>query len=206
MNYFFDFDGTVADTLPDIKRGYIEVMRSMNLPMDEFERKFRIGPPLSEMVREVLPGASEEICRQMASEFRRIYDQSNFPETFAYPGIPETLERLKKQGDRLFIATNKRALPTGLLLKKMKLEHYFEALYCCDTVEKLVKKGDILLLAVEQNKLNIAECVMIGDTATDITAGHYAGMAAFAAAWGYGTREDLLAAKPERLLESPEEI
>lgn len=205
-NYFFDFDGTIADTLPDIRQGYIDVMRAMRLPMDEFERKFRVGPPLAAMVREVLPDADGELCAKMASAFRDRYDRSGFPRTFAYPGVPEMLRRLKGQGKKLFIATNKRAVPTGLLLKKLGMEDVFDGVFCCDSISRLVKKGEMLLLAMERHGLDAGTCVMVGDTAPDIEAGHFAKMSSCAVLWGYGSEAELAAAAPERMLRTPDEL
>ncbi len=205
-DYFFDFDGTIADSQPDIRKAYLETFRHFNLPMGDFDRRFRVGPPLSAMIRTVMPSADDELCEKAAALFREIYDSSGFPLTLPYPGIKELLLRLKNGGKNLYILTNKRSIPTNLCLEKFGFSDFFDEIICCDSCPGLRNKGELLEYTVRENSLTAEDTVMIGDMASDIEAGHFAGVRTAGVCWGYGNEAELIEAAPDMLIHSPEEL
>ena len=52
-NWFFDLDGTLADTDPDIRASWKAAMADIGLVCPNFDRDFVAGPTLEEMAAKV---------------------------------------------------------------------------------------------------------------------------------------------------------
>ncbi len=202
---WFDLDGTVLDTVADIKSAYRDMFAEFGENVDL--AALRIGPPLRQCILEVIPACPDHQISRMIESFCRIYDASGFPATDFYPGMPEVLKELRAQGKLLFIATNKRAKPALMLLEQFGILSLFAGVYTPETFpgEKL-PKGEFLKKALEHHKLNPAAAVMIGDTAPDIHAGKFAGMKTIAVAWGYDEYPVLEQSAPDYMVSSPSQI
>lgn len=197
----FDLDGTLCDTAPDILAAWVGTARKLNVSPEESRKRYRIGPPLTELIEELAPGCSEEFKRRAVAAFAGNYDNSGFPATQVYPGVKPWLDELERAGRKLFVATNKRKIPTMLILEKLDLMKYFRGVYALDsTVGAKNKSGMVARLLAEQ-KLDARNCAMVGDTAGDIRAAKANGMTAVGVSWGYGTRNELEAAGADAILE-----
>lgn len=80
-----------------------------------------------------------------------------------YPGVYETLDKLKNSGAKLFLLSNAQSIFTVPEIEKAKLKRYFDAIYissdyCIAKPEPLFMKK----LLSDQN-LNPEDCVMVGN-------------------------------------------
>ena len=202
---FFDLDGTLFDTVNDINNAYGSVFQSMNIAFDP--AKLRIGPPLTECLRQFKPDITPEETAEAVAAFRKFYDGCDFSGTHAYNGIPEMLDTLHKLGINLFVATNKRIDPTLKILEVKGITKYFTAIYGCDSdpVNKRTK-ADYLQIAMEKYDLAPENCLMVGDTRLDVEAGHKAGIRAVGVTWGYDADGELAASKPEWIISRAGEL
>lgn len=198
MNFdgcFFDLDGTLCDTAPDILCSWRNTLEKRGLDWGRFEREFRIGPPLEPTVREIFREETRQWCEELIAEFRAIYVSCGFPETRPYPGIPELLARLQAQGAELFVATNKLLQPSREILKRNGWSDLFRKVFAPDLIAgERHSKAELLSLAVREYGLRPSRCVMIGDTAGDVKAGKEAGMETIGVLWGYGGEAELAGA------------
>lgn len=198
MNFdgcFFDLDGTLCDTAPDILGCWRKTLERRGLDWGRFEREFRIGPPLEPTVREIFREETRQWCEELIAEFRAIYVSCGFPETRPYPGIPELLARLQAQGAELFVATNKLLQPSREILKRNGWSDLFRKVFAPDLIAgERHSKAELLSLAVREYGLRPSRCVMIGDTAGDVKAGKEAGMETIGVLWGYGGEAELAGA------------
>ena len=203
---FFDFDGTLCDTRTDILDSYRRTFVRLGLDCDQ--QAFRIGPPLAECVREVLPDAPDELITEIARVFRELYDDSGFPATAPYSGVVPMLAELRKTAVPLFIATNKRLCPMRKILEKFNLHDAFVEFYTIDTPLPSGETGKtgMLRTALARHGFHPDRCVMIGDTVGDIRAGAAAGMKTLAVAWGYETLPQLQAEQPDFVAVHPQDI
>ncbi len=202
---WFDLDGTLLDTAPDILGTYAEVFRKFGF--DVRHEALRIGPPLRECILEVLPDCDEKTIAGMIAGFIDAYDSSGFPGTVFYPGIQKLLQDIHEAGIPAFVATNKRMRATELILKHFELEKYFAGVYATDVFpgEKL-PKSEVLNRALALHGCSPAAAVMVGDTSGDIKAGQLAGMITAGVKWGYGSPEELSGARPDFLFDSADEL
>jgi len=208
--YFFDLDGTLADTDCDIRLAWKTALKALGLESPDFDKKFVTGPPIDEVVKLLFP---DKYCPALIAaarrEFGRAYDASGFPNTPEYPGVLDRVRELKAAGARVFIVTNKRYVGAKLMAAKFGWDRIFKAVYAGDMyvgdsgVGKL-RKPELLARVMAELDAKPEECVMVGDTVSDFEAAQKNGIASVAVTWGYGTPEEL--AMADRVVRSPGEI
>ena len=105
-DWFFDLDGTLVDSAPDILRLLGGVLREEGLAVPKLD-KGRIGPLLEDIIRGICPDLAPADLERIVRIYRARYRACPFDESPAFPGIPLLFERLSGRGCRLFVATNK---------------------------------------------------------------------------------------------------
>ena len=92
-DWFFDLDGTLVDSAPDILRLLGGVLREEGLAVPELD-KGRIGPLLEDIIRGLCPDLSPADLERIVRIYRARYRACPFDESPAFPGIPPLFERL----------------------------------------------------------------------------------------------------------------
>ena len=193
-HWFFDLDGTLARTGEDIVVAWKAALTSLGRDLTNFDRVFRIGPTLEKIVYELCDDATPELVADLMARFKPLYDESGFPNTVPYPGIPELLAAIRAQGGKAYIVTNKRHNATQLIAKKFGWDRSLDGVWSYDTFETKYKKPELLAKLLQDLGVNPKDAVMVGDTKGDVDAGKANGMATIGATWGYGTPEEVSAA------------
>lgn len=164
----------------------------MGLACAHFDEVFKIGPTLEKMVFELFGDVTPEFIAELTERFKLNYDESGFPNTVPYPGVPECLADLKEKGAKIYIVTNKRHAATVRIVKAMGWEGFFDGVWSFDTFPGVrYRKPDLLAHLLQDLNVDPADAVMVGDTKGDIDAGKANGVHTIGVAWGYGTREEL---------------
>jgi len=206
---FFDLDGTLVDTAPDLGLA-LNLQRELHglpaMPQDE------IRPFASHGSRGLLSvgfGLTPEHPNfsAMRSEYLELYNQVFARLPVLFEGIAELLDAIEKKNLRWGIVTNKPRRFSEPLLKTIKLDRRSACLVCGDDAPRAKPHPDSLLLAARQTATNPADCMYIGDAERDVQAGVAAGMRTVVALYGYIAETD----KPEEwgadfLIEQPSEI
>ena len=194
-HWFFDLDGTLARTGEDIILAWKKSIADLGRACPHFDAVFTIGPTLEKVVYDLFDDASPELVAQMVERFRPNYDESGFPNTVPYPGVPERLAKLKAEGAKLYIVTNKRHVPTQAIVRKFGWDALFDGVWSFDSIPGAkYKKPDLLALLLKERGIDPSDAVMVGDTKGDVDAGKANGMRTIGVAWGYGSREELAGA------------
>ena len=111
MNYkhwFFDLDGTLARTGEDIVVAWKGALAALGRDLTRFDEVFRIGPPLEKIVYDLYDDATPELVAELLERFKPLYDESGFPNTVPYEGVPELLRNLKTGNGEFFESSNGR--------------------------------------------------------------------------------------------------
>ena len=193
-HWFFDLDGTLARTGEDIIVAWKAALAALGRDLTNFDRVFKIGPPLEKVVYELYDDASPELVADLLARFKPLYDESGFPNTLPYSGIPEALKALKDAGAKLYIVTNKRHVPTQGIAKKFGWNRLFDGIWSYDTLDVKYKKPDLLARLLAELEVAAGEAVMVGDTKGDVDAGKANGMATIGVTYGYGTPDEVSSA------------
>ena len=203
VQLIFDLDGTIADPTVGIGRSINYALAAFGHPEIGAERiSEHIGPPLDAIFRRIVPGVSADTILGMVAKYRERYGEVGYAENVVYPGVPETLEDLAAHGVPMGICTSKRVDFAERILTLFRLRSYFG----------FVSGGEIGICKEEQLRILITQgtvnqgAVMIGDRAADIIAARANGLGSIGVLWGHGSREELLRAVPDQLVESPMEL
>lgn len=208
--YFFDLDGTLADTDCDIRLAWKDSLRDLGLVCPDFDKRFVAGPPIEEMIKALFPNEyTDALAAQMRTLFGQHYDHDGFPNTREYPGVLDAVRELKKRGAHLYIVTNKRYAGALAMARQFGWFDVFEALYTGDmhkddpAIGKL-RKPELLARVMKEVGAIAAQSVMVGDTQNDFEAAAKNGIESIGVTWGYGKPEELRQAS--RLISNPTEL
>ena len=185
----FDFDGTLIDSAPGIEYSLLESIRLIlpEVVMELPDIRAHIGPPLPELVKQLLPEATPEVADRIESRFRSIYDDTGWQQTRVYKNVRETLSWLVDRGIGCFLVTNKRLRPTRQILTEFGLLPFFREVVSADAnLVAFQSKEAIVRYLIEKHLLNPAKTLMVGDTSDDAAAAQMCGMNFAVAAYGYG--------------------
>ena len=191
-HWFFDFDGTLARTGEDIILAWKKTISDMGLSCPHFDEVFRIGPTLERVAYELFEDATPELVAEIGERYKPNYDESGFPNTVPYPGVPEKLAALKESGAKIYIVTNKRHAATQKIVKVLGWDGLFDGVWSFDSFPDVkYKKPELLARLLGELGVEPSDAVMVGDTKGDIDAGTANGVHTVGVTWGYGAREEL---------------
>ena len=191
-HWFFDFDGTLARTGEDIILAWKKTISDMGLSCPHFDEVFRIGPTLERVAYELFEDATPELVAEIGERYKPNYDESGFPNTVPYPGVPEKLAVLKESGAKIYIVTNKRHAATQKIVKVLGWDGLFDGVWSFDSFPGVkYKKPELLARLLCELGVEPSDAVMVGDTKGDIDAGKANGVHTVGVTWGYGAREEL---------------
>ena len=190
----FDLDGTLIDSAWDVGEAVNRVLRDEGLPaMDEATARALMGEGGKVMVARAFAKAGRPVedaaLNALTRRFIGYYKDDPVTHTRPYPGVPETLARLKEAGVRMAVCTNKFEGPARQVLQALDLMRFFDDVAGADTFD--VRKpdpGHVTRLVVRMGA-SLAKAVMVGDSMHDVHAGHGAKIPVIAVSWGYTVQE-----------------
>jgi len=183
----FDFDGTLADTAPDLAAAANQQRLRRGLPALPYEQ---LRPMASHGARGLLgvalgltPDSPEyEACKQ---QFLDDYAANIAVHTVLFPGVEDLLADLVREGWAWGIVTNKVTRFTTPLVRHLALEQHSAVVVCGDTTAYSKPPPEPLLHAAREVGIAPRHCLYVGDDQRDIIAGQAAGMKTIATAYGY---------------------
>lgn len=185
MNIIFDLDGTLINSSSGILKAIELAFKSCEVDMQLPLNNELVGPPLTELLV-MLSGASDEVLiSELAAAFKSSYDTEGYKETSIFDGVEDMLKSLKQQGFNLFIATNKRMLPTQKILEFFNWSDLFDGVYALDVCKEASNKSDLISYVLKQHELDVHHSIYIGDTVPDKTAALANGLKFVMVSWGY---------------------
>ena len=103
----FDLDGTITDPAEGITTCVRYALHCQGMEEENYQNLCRmIGPPLAEGFRDFYD-MDEEHAWQAVRDFRELFARIGVEKNIPYPGMKETLLRLRDAGKVLCVATSK---------------------------------------------------------------------------------------------------
>lgn len=207
-----DVDGTLVDSVPDLAYCIDQTMKDLHRSVwgEDAVRNW-VGNGVERLVKRALLGTLDgepdaTLFDRAIKIFLDYYADNVCERSQLYPGVREGLEFFKSGGFRLGCVTNKAEQFTLPLLKALDIESFFSIIVCGDTLAK--KKPDPLPLLHAANffKLKPTNCLMIGDSVSDVTAARAAGFQIICMSYGYNHGQDIRNFKPDRVIDSMTEL
>ena len=184
----FDLDGTLIDSAPAIVTSFRDAFNRAGIaPVISIDDSI-IGPPLTETL-ELLSGSTDaDQIAALAEHFKASYDTTGLLQTAAYDGIDEMLRALRAAGLSLSIATNKRILPTRLIIEHMGWSELFDHIYALDLFKpRLANKAEMIRRLLADQGIPLASSVYVGDRSEDGESADANALPFIATTWGYGS-------------------
>ncbi|MCR4622032.1 MAG: dTMP kinase [Clostridiales bacterium] len=197
----FDLDGTITRSAPGICASAAYAIDNMGFPpLPEDKLTEFVGPPLMHSFMR-LCGMTEAQAAEATRLFRERHSVIGWKEAAVYPGIYELVYSLKREGAIITLASSKSR---GLCVKTLE---YFGLLPFFDGVSApdehnahTVTKQELILAALKVAK---ADACMVGDRVFDLEGARQAGVCSVAAAYGYGSAEELASCGPDATAADP---
>ncbi len=183
----FDLDGTLIDSAPSILACFGKVLHDAGVPPRVPLGEQLIGPPLAQTLQTLTGILDDTAIAAMTESFKKYYDTEGYRDSLPYAGVAEVLAELKAAGHALSLATNKRILPTRLILAHLGWDSLFASVWALDGFQpRLADKTAMLREILLLNGAVPAQTVYIGDKAEDGWAAQANEIQFVAAHWGYG--------------------
>lgn len=207
--YIFDLDGTLLDTIQDLAASVNYALSQCRMPertLDEVRRFVGNGVRLL-MIRAVPDGEDNPRFQEAFDIFRSHYLEHSLDTTAPYPGIMEMLQRLKANGKRMAVVSNKLDTATKELIR-----HFFGNLIEVAIGENeaagVRKKPapDTVNEALRQLGVGKEDAVYVGDSDVDLQTARNSGLPCISVLWGFRDREFLLENGATTFVQSPDNI
>ena len=186
----FDLDGTFAHTAPDLLGTLGRITQRFSLKpisIDQFGQI--IGHGAKAMIARSFELSdvelNEELHNELFDEFLKDYAENIANETYIFDGVLDAMSQLEDNGFAFSICTNKTERMARKLIETLGVADRFQSLTGGDTFS--FKKPDARHLEETAGlaNTNIAKCIMIGDSITDISAAKNANIPSIAVTFGY---------------------
>lgn len=184
---FFDLDGTLIDSAPDLAGACNELRRARglaDLPLEVLRPL--VGSGARGMVGAAFglaPG--DDGYPALRDEFLALYEKRMTRETRVFESMRPVLAWLQREGVRWGIVTNKATRFAAPLIEALGLADAAATLVCGDTTPHTKPHPAPLLEAARRLGCAAELCTYVGDDHRDVVAGRAAAMRTIVAGWGY---------------------
>ena len=206
---FFDLDGTLADTAPDLVAATNQLLSARNLPLKPYEQ---LRPCASAGARGLIGGAFGIDTKHpdfipLRDEFFANYEKALFVHSKLFEGMEHLLNQLESAQLPWGIVTNKSERFTNPLVDLMGLSQRSISTVSGDTTPHSKPHPEPILHAARIANLDPNKSLYVGDDIRDVIAGKAAGMKTVAAAYGYcGCEEPPEAWGADFIIQTPQEL
>lgn len=181
----FDLDGTLIDSSVDITNAINYAIEPYGVkPVTVQETISLVGEGITRLMEKVIEREGISADRDVLTKrFLEYYSTHLIDNTTVYPGVIDTLKRLK--GYKKAVISNKREALSTKILNDLGLLKYLDLVVGSDTTPE--KKPSPVPILYVLTKLNIKpeDAVIVGDSNFDIEAGKAAGIKTVAVTYGY---------------------
>jgi len=206
----FDLDGTLTDPKVGICTCVQYALASFGIEEPDLDKlEPFIGPPLKDSFMEFYQ-MSEVQAEEAVEKYRERFQDKGIFENELYRGIPQMLRTLKAKGMVLAVASSKPTVFVTRILEHFKIAGYFDVVMGSELDGTRGTKEEVVRAALGQlfqNKpIERDKVYMIGDRCFDVEGAHEAGVESIGVTYGYGSMEELKAAKSDYIVRSVEEL
>lgn len=183
----FDLDGTLLDTLEDLKDSVNYALSQYGCPPRTLSeiREF-IGNGAKRLIALSLPGKENDPpVEEVLATYQAYYKTHSKIKTKPYPGVLEALQYLGSKYP-IAIVSNKPDAATKVLCKE-----FFGDVYARGESTDCPRKPapDMLLKAMET--IGVEQCIYVGDSDVDVVTAGNVGAKCLSVLWGFRNRDEL---------------
>jgi len=198
---FFDLDGTIVDSRDAYMEAAQTAFQAMRLEPPSVKAALEIPRRLEQ--KQPINGIVKGDIRKFLEVYLRTYYSISKEKTKLIPNIANTLESLSKKAKLALITM--RNVPKDTIIKELKhfgIAQYFTHIITAQGTHKPKPSPEALIKTVKALDVQICDCIIVGDSTSDIQAGKAAGAKTVAVLSGLFTRQELAKENPDLILEN----
>jgi phosphoglycolate phosphatase len=202
----FDLDGTLLNTLEDLRDSVNYALERQNFPLRTLaEIRSFVGDGIRVLMERAVPENTDaEAFDTCFADFNAYYKVHMEDKTAPYDGINEMLKNIKNEGFKTAIVTNKVDYAAQELCKRL----FPEIDLVVGSVDNRPNKPapDGAYYAIETLGSEKENTVFVGDADTDILTAKNAGLKSIGVLWGFRDREIIEEKGAEYIVETVDDL
>jgi len=206
----FDLDGTLANTLEDLKDSLNMAMTELSLPLHTDESVMKcLNNGMKVFVQRAVPEdmRTEELLSRVSERYHHYYKLNHMNKTYFYDGINSLLTDLKSEyGLKLAVISNKDNSYTKNIVNTLDTAKCIDVAY--GYREGIPHKPSPESVFGIMNELGLKpdEVILVGDSEVDIKTALNAGIKSIGVLWGFKGMEAFTEYKPDFFAQKPSDI
>jgi phosphoglycolate phosphatase len=207
---FFDLDGTLIESAPEITDAVNDTLTSMNWSSIKQSLVTNwIGHGTTELMINALAHTNQISTQQVRQStwlntalniFKNQYKVRCGSRSHLYPFVAETLELLKRQGIRLAVITNKESIYTDIVLDVHQIKSSFDLIISGDTLPTKKPDPQGIFYCLSQWNLSPQDALFVGDSCIDAQTAKAGGLPAWLVPYGYNMGRPIQECTPNRII------
>ncbi len=203
----FDLDGTLTDPKEGITNCVKYALSSVGVFETDMNRLMRfIGPPLVDSFMGIY-GYPKDESLALVAKYRERFSTVGLFENALYDGVKEMLDKLKREGKTIVLATAKPIVYAMRIAEHFDIAKYFDLMCGAELDGSVNHKHEVIELALKRlGNPDKARVVMVGDREQDIDGAHVNGIKAIGVHFGYAEKGELENAGADYFADDMEEL
>ncbi|WPC44196.1 HAD family hydrolase [Clostridium sp. JS66] len=203
----FDLDGTLLNTLEDLKDSVNFALELYGFPCRKAEeiRSF-VGNGVARLMELSIPnGINNPKYEKCLEDFKHHYSKNMRNKTNAYKGIMELLEQLAKENYKMAIVSNK----FDKAVKELNQVYFEKYIKVAIGESKNVSKKpapDTVFKALKELGSNTNKAVYVGDSEVDVKTAQNSKLTCIGVTWGFRDIDVLKKNGADYIIDKPEEL
>lgn len=198
----FDLDGTLLDTLEDLKDSVNYALAQYGCPPRTLgEIREFIGNGAKKLIERSLPGKEDDPnVEEVLATYQSYYKTHSKIKTKPYQGIPEALAEISAKYP-VAIVSNKPDAATKVLCKE-----FFGDVYARGESTDCPRKPAPDMLQKAMEAIGVEQCIYVGDSEVDVLTAKNLGVKCLSVLWGFRNRGELEQAGNRYFCEDPRDL
>jgi phosphoglycolate phosphatase len=203
----FDLDGTLIDSKLDLVHSVNATRAHMGLAPLEVDRiSSYVGSGAPVLIRRALgPEASDAAVQEALEFFLEYYREHKLDHTKLYPGVRESLDRLRAADKSLAVLTNKPVAVSRAIIQELGLAGHFFQVYGGNSFDFKKPNPIGVETLVAQSGISRNRTLMVGDSGIDVETARNARVKVCGVTYGFAP-ETLRDPAPDLLVDCMEEL
>jgi HAD superfamily hydrolase (TIGR01549 family) len=168
----FDVDGTLVDTVDMHAEAWQRAFKEFGKNLEFQAVREQIGKGGDQLMPEFLTKEEmTDFSEKLEKRRTEIFDNEYLPKTKPFPKVRELVERIKKDGIKVVLASSATDEEVEFFKKVMNISDLLEAETTSDDAEESKPEPDIFEAALKKiGNPDVSKCVVVGDTPYDAIA------------------------------------
>lgn len=203
----YDLDGTLIDTASEIALAVNATLRQYGFKIvTEEQVKAWIGHGTVWLMQQAWPDKRDvdahDTWSKVMENFMQHYKDVVGTASKPYSAALETLTKLKEQGIKQAIVTNKEEPYTSKILAQHNMKDLFDLLISGNSLPYKKPDAAVVKYCLEALGETKESSLFVGDSEIDIKTAKNAGVTCWVVPYGYNAGRDIAKANPDKLIDS----